>query len=167
MHSWKTVIGNRFNKWLEREPLRYKIWGFFRRSLIISKVIPLAGVTFAGVYFFLKADNTDNIFPYINPNDKMLKAFEDGRGWESVNDDDNDDKGNVNVNRLKLENDLLGILRPTISKQYFIIVGENGTGKSTAVKKALSTVQYPFLIALQMRIRFILLYRWLLGINLL
>ena len=71
--------------------------------------------------------------------DVVLLAFEKGRGLETFSEVDKD----ATIDRQDLVQDLLLILRPKESKSYAVIVGENGTGKSTAVRKALSALEQP------------------------
>jgi ABC-type oligopeptide transport system ATPase subunit len=47
------------------------------------------------------------------------------------------------VKRPKLHASLKAVLRPSETKQYVVIVGENGTGKSTAVRQVLSKLEEP------------------------
>ena len=71
--------------------------------------------------------------------DVVLLAFEKGRGLETFSEVDKD----ATIDRQDLVQDLLLILRPKVSKSYAVVVGENGTGKSTAVRKALSALEQP------------------------
>ena len=47
------------------------------------------------------------------------------------------------VSRPELIEDLTVLLRPNASSQYLLIVGESGTGKSTAVRKAIRALPSP------------------------
>ena len=47
------------------------------------------------------------------------------------------------VVRAALMGDLLPILQPDHSKQYFVILGEKGVGKSTAVRQTIKQLENP------------------------
>ena len=53
------------------------------------------------------------------------------------------DASSATVPRPALEADLAALLRPQASKQYVLVVGESGTGKSTAVRSALRSLPWP------------------------
>ena len=53
------------------------------------------------------------------------------------------DSSSATVPRPALEADLAALLRPQASKQYVLVVGESGTGKSTAVRSALRSLPWP------------------------
>ena len=65
--------------------------------------------------------------------DRVLRAFEEGRGVQAP-------ETVAHVDRQQLNEDLTLILRPQKSNKYCLIVGEKGTGKTTAVSYALSTL---------------------------
>jgi hypothetical protein len=65
--------------------------------------------------------------------DRVLRAFEEGRGVQAP-------ETVAHVDRQQLNEDLSLILRPQKSNKYCLIVGEKGTGKTTAVSYALSTL---------------------------
>ena len=50
---------------------------------------------------------------------------------------------NATVSRAALLADLLPILQPDHSKQYFVILGEKGVGKSTAVRQTVRARREP------------------------
>ena len=70
----------------------------------------------------------------------MLRAFEEGGrpGWEGDFDD-----GDADIARPALEADLGGLLRLDATREYVVIVGETGTGKSTAVRQAVRALPAP------------------------
>ena len=77
------------------------------------------------------------VIPPLEPAaDSVLRAFEEGRGFEPFDVD-------TMVDRKDLVDRLNPILRPLMSKTYVVIVGENGTGKTTAVRQALSASKSP------------------------
>ena len=77
------------------------------------------------------------VMPPLEPAaDSVLRAFEEGRGLEQFDD------GEM-VDRKDLMDGLGPILQPKKSKSYVVIVGENGTGKTTAVKRELFALDIP------------------------
>ena len=67
----------------------------------------------------------------------MVATFATGvDGWVPSDD-------NASVSRAALMTDLLPILQPDHSKQYFVILGEKGVGKSTAVRQAIRQLEEP------------------------
>jgi hypothetical protein len=72
----------------------------------------------------------------------MLKVFEDGgvSGWDAQHEEVD---GLATVPRPEVLHGLQSLLRPDISKQYAVVVGENGTGKSTAVRQAIRSLPDP------------------------
>ena len=77
------------------------------------------------------------VLPPLEPvADSVLRAFEEGRGFELVDED-------AIVDRKDLVDGLGLILQPQKSKNYYVIVGENGAGKTTAVRQALSASKSP------------------------
>jgi hypothetical protein len=71
---------------------------------------------------------------------RMLAAFEAGGrpGWERGFDDSDAD-----VDRHELVAALSALLHPPVARDYTVIVGENGTGKSTAVRQAVRALGAP------------------------
>jgi hypothetical protein len=71
---------------------------------------------------------------------RMLAAFEAGGrpGWERGFDDSDAD-----VDRHELVAALSALLHPPVARDYTVIVGENGTGKSTAVRQAVRALGVP------------------------
>jgi ABC-type oligopeptide transport system ATPase subunit len=71
---------------------------------------------------------------------RMLAAFEAGGrpGWERGFDDSDAD-----VDRHELVDALSALLHPAVARDYTVIVGENGTGKSTAVRQAVRALGVP------------------------
>lgn len=83
---------------------------------------------------------TGSLIPNLDsPETLILKSFEEGRGVDSFKEEDE----NADVERARLHDGLRSILVPDKSKQYAVIVGENGCGKSTAVRKVLSYIETP------------------------
>ena len=73
---------------------------------------------------------------------RMSLVFEAGgvRGWDSYFFKD---RLPGCVERAHVEKDITALLRPDLKAQYAVIVGAAGTGKSTAVRKALSKLSKP------------------------
>ena len=69
--------------------------------------------------------------------DRVLRAFEEGRGLEKVRDHV------VDVDRTKLERQLSAIMQRPVLKKYVVVVGRHGTGKTTVIKGALSALPSP------------------------
>ena len=77
------------------------------------------------------------VMPPLEPAaDSVLRAFEEGRGLKTF------DKMAM-IDRKALVGNLMPILQPQESSSYVVIVGENGTGKTTAVRQALSASKSP------------------------
>lgn len=76
---------------------------------------------------------------FVVSEDTVVKRFEDGGGWEiySIEDD------KAQVSRPDLHMDLAKILNPKVSKHYAIIVGKQGTGKSTAIRRVIKSLELP------------------------
>ena len=96
----------------------------------------LTVITSLGIFTYY---NVPLSLPLESEVDVVLLAFEEGRGLETFSEVDKD----ATIDRQDLVQDLLLILRPKVSKSYAVVVGENGTGKSTAVRKALSALEQP------------------------
>jgi hypothetical protein len=114
-----------------RRGLRYEIWDCVRgryeavckRTLFVGVGL-IAAAAYAAYTWGPKA-NTHSAF----------NAFETGtlsKTW------DND--ASATVPRPDLENKLRKVLRPRTTRKYGVIIGEHGTGKSTAVRKAVRAV---------------------------
>ena len=124
----------------EETKLRFRIWAdwwpyYKKRSIIVNSLFGILSA--GGISFYLHKSKRSlvSILPSTNlPEDIILQAFKVGKGVESfkVVDDLAD------IQRGKFEEDMLEILHPGKSKQYVVIVGENGCGKSTVVRKVLS-----------------------------
>ena len=69
-------------------------------------------------------------------NDMVLQFSNGLDGWVPSGD-------NATVARATLLGDLLPILQPEHSKQYFVVLGEKGVGKSTAVRQAIRHLEEP------------------------
>ena len=81
----------------------------------------------------------------------MVKTFEAGgvvdgflpwessKHWDAYREAD----AGATVPRPKLIEDLAALLRPNATKQYALVVGESGTGKSTAVRAAVRSLPHP------------------------
>ena len=77
------------------------------------------------------------VMPQLEPAaDSVLRAFEKDRDLEPFN------KSNM-IDRKELVDNLLPILQPSESNSYVVIVGEKGTGKTTAVRQALAALERP------------------------
>ena len=72
-----------------------------------------------------------------NDVDFLLRAFEEGRGLENLREHV------VDVDRTKLESQLSAIMQRPVLKKYVVVVGNDGTGKSTVIKGALSALPSP------------------------
>jgi len=75
--------------------------------------------------------------PLERAEDRVLRAFEEGRGLTGHGEPA------VRVDRSDLERVLKHKLRDSELRKYILIVGERGTGKSTAVTRSLSDSQTP------------------------
>ena len=99
-------------------------------------VVGVVGVGGVGLYYLYKypermmLGGNENI---------VLRAFEEGRGLNSFQGED----GLATVQRSELRKGLLELLHPASSEQYAVIVGGTGTGKSTAVRQALQSLDEP------------------------
>ena len=71
--------------------------------------------------------------------DLIVSAFEAGVGTKEFSHEDSKAK----VSRPEVHRALELLLHPSTSDHYAVIVGENGTGKSTAVRQVLSGLKFP------------------------
>jgi energy-coupling factor transporter ATP-binding protein EcfA2 len=122
--------------------LRFKIWNdvkqIWKRSMIVKGVV--AGVIGIGIpcYLLFGAGKKESLLPsFGSPEYAIIKAFEEGGGTIYSED------VNANVERSTLHQELKKVLHPEKTRQYAVIVGENGTGKSTAVRQVLSSLEFP------------------------
>ena len=67
--------------------------------------------------------------------DIVLRAFEEGRGWDACNG-----VGSTVIDRPDVVRDLVSLLRPKHFWHYAVVVGEYGSGKTVAIKQALSAL---------------------------
>eukprot|EP01038_Epipyxis_sp_PR26KG_P004038 gene4038-5777_t len=67
----------------------------------------------------------------------ILRAFEEGRGLDAYKMADLSAK----IDRGPLIEELKLILQPTFSRSYVVIVGQIGIGKSTAIRKAMTSLE--------------------------
>lgn len=105
------------------------IWSYFRMK---NRIVAGIGIIFGGSFLFYNRDE----FLSINPNKLILDAIENELGLNKYNKNDK----SASVERLELKNDLKKIIRPNYSKQYAVIVGENGCGKSTAIRNCIREI---------------------------
>jgi hypothetical protein len=86
------------------------------------------------------AGKKEKIFPSLSSSENaVIQAFSEGRGTDAFREVDED----ATVNRPKLHASLKAVLRPAGTREYVVIVGVNGTGKSTAVRQVLSQLEDP------------------------
>jgi hypothetical protein len=112
---------------------------FFYKSNKNFLKIAATGLTVITALGIITYYNVPVSLPLESEVDVVLHAFEKGRGLETFSEVDKD----ATIDRQDLVQKLLLIVRPKISKSYAVIVGENGTGKSTAVRKSLSALEQP------------------------
>lgn len=128
----------------EEKRLRFKmwndIWGHYKRVHIAVKVA--SGVVLGGfsLYLWKFAGKKEAILPsFGSVDDSIMRAFEDGKGVKLYEKRDR----TASVSRSDLHNRLAPILHPESITEYAVIVGENGTGKSTAVRQVLARLKHP------------------------
>jgi hypothetical protein len=125
--------------------LRFRIWAdcwsyYKQRAIFVNAVFGILTVSGIGYYLKKSKRSLDSILPSTTPpEDIILNAFEIGKGFDTYK---NKDKSAF-VNRNLLNQRLKMILHPEESDQYAVIVGEKGCGKSTAVRKVLSSLPEP------------------------
>ena len=125
-------------KSLVNQPLRrafgsdYKFNNANNYLLIIGGTMTaLAGVCFVSLL------NEAAIPPHEPAADRLLRVFEEGHGVKLFGNNA------IMVDRKDLLDSLGKLLQPHESKHYVVIMGENGTGKTTAVKQALCALKSP------------------------
>ena len=109
---------------------------FYNANKGLLNVAAGALITLAGVGF-VSSFNAPVMLQLEPAADSVFRAFEEGRGLEPVVVVD------TMVDRKDLVDNLNPILRPLMSKTYVVIVGEKGTGKSTAVRQGLYACKSP------------------------
>jgi transcriptional regulator with GAF, ATPase, and Fis domain len=116
------------------------IWAHLRRMSAVRTGFGVAAALVGISYLAYGAGKKEKILPSFSSSDKaIIQAFSEGRGMDAFQAPDADAK----VKRPKLHASLKAVLRPSETKQYVVIVGENGTGKSTAVRQVLSKLEEP------------------------
>jgi len=129
----------------EETKLRFRIWAdcwsyYKHRAIFVNAVFGIVAVSGIGYYLKKSKRSLDSILPSTTPpEDIILNAFEIGKGFDTNKNEDE----SAFVNRTLLNQRLKMVLCPEKSKQYVVIVGENGCGKSTAVRKVLSSLPEP------------------------
>ena len=110
----------------KRAPLRYEAFDWLKRAVAwkaaIGAAVFLGSACIAGYAWYTQGPSARE--------DTVLHAFEEGVGASEIT------QPKVAVTRSELHDTLTQVLRPVESQQYVLIVGEHGTGKSTAVRKA-------------------------------
>ena len=110
----------------QRQPLRYEAFdwfkGFMMTKAALGAVVALGTACVAGYAWHMQRPSASE--------DAVLHAFENGAGASKP------EQLLAVVERPELHALLTRVLRPASSKQYVLIVGEHGTGKSTAVRNA-------------------------------
>ena len=101
--------------------------------LELTRLVPLLAfvVTLTSVLYVLRYETEEAI-----TNDMVLQFSNGVDGWVPSDD-------TATVSRAVLMADLLPILQPDHSKQYFVILGEKGVGKSTAVRQTIRQLEGP------------------------
>ena len=121
--------------------IRADWWKYYKTKALIF--IALCGSLFVGgtIYYTYKLKRSlATLLPSITPSkDSIVAAFEVGTGVDEFKTKDNAE----NVERTELEAKLKKILHPEESGEYVVIVGKNGCGKSTVVRKVLSSLSEP------------------------
>ena len=116
------------------------MWGHFKRVHIAGKVASAIALGSFSLYLWKFSDKKEAILPsFGSADDSIMRAFEDGRGVEEYVKVDNA----ATVTRSDLHKSLVPILHPENIKEYAVIVGENGTGKSTAVRQVMAKLKHP------------------------
>ena len=106
-----------------------RAFGLLGFTRLVSLLV--VGWTLASVWYVLWYETEEAI-----TNDMVLQFSNGVDGWVPSDD-------NATVSRAALMADLLPILQPHYSKQYFVILGEKGVGKSTAVRQTIRTMREP------------------------
>ena len=118
------------------DPLGDRAFAWFRRYLAIrAAVYGVGGLAVLGGALY-----GWSVWSEAAVRRSMLRTFEDGGrpGWERGFDDSNAD-----VARPELVAELAALLRPEVAREYVVVVGETGTGKSTAVRQAVRQLPWP------------------------
>ena len=104
---------------------------FYNANKGVLNVATGALITLAGVGI-LTSFNV-RVMPQLEPTaDSVLRAFEEGRGLEPFD-----------VDTMVDRKDLVNSLIDSVSKTYVVIVGKNGTGKTTVVRQGLYACKSP------------------------
>jgi len=117
------------------------LWAYYKRKVIIFNVAGVALLVGGISYYVYKSKRSlDSLLPsFTPPVDLILKAFKVGKGFDMHKRKDSP----AFVNRNFLYDNLKKILNPEEIDQYAVVVGENGCGKSTAVRVVLSSLPEP------------------------
>jgi ABC-type dipeptide/oligopeptide/nickel transport system ATPase component len=122
--------------------LSHQIWEYYKAKLLLVNGALVAAAVGLGTYIYWKTDYP--ILPLLTifdaPEKSILEAFIQGKGLEDGFQEA--DEG-ANVPRETLQKDLAIILFPQTSKHYAVIVGRAGCGKSTVIRKTLSSSPEP------------------------
>ena len=117
-----------------RQPLRYEVWDYVKEHLRFWRMLSMAGVLVGtGVVGYMLRNHSPAAVP-----DSVLQTFEAGGkpGWDTEFDKD----AAAKTKRPDVEKKLEEFFYPTpegdLSASYVLIMGEHGTGKSTAVRRA-------------------------------
>jgi len=124
----------RFRIWVD-------VWSYYKkRATVVNILLGSLAVGGTGYYLYKSKSSPDSLLPSMTPpEDIILNAFKVGKGFDSFQAEDD----LADVKRAKLEEEILKILLPERSKHYVVVVGENGCGKSTIVRKVLSSFPEP------------------------
>jgi hypothetical protein len=116
-------------------------WPYYKKKAIfVNAIFGILSAGGIGYYLYKSKQSLESILPPTNsPEDIVLHAFKVGKGLDAYKVKDE----TAFVDRKILNRSLEMILRPKESDQYAVIVGGNGCGKSTAVRKVLSSLQQP------------------------
>jgi len=144
VHLFSKVAFTPGKHFSEEKKLRYVIWNdvwtYYKRKALAFNVIACGGMIVGAVWLWKFAGKKEPIFPAFGSTENIiLNSFEVGRGLETFAEKDS----RATVSRPNLHADLKAILYPTETEHYAVIVGENGTGKSTAVRQVLASSEGP------------------------
>jgi ABC-type dipeptide/oligopeptide/nickel transport system ATPase component len=122
--------------------LSHKIWEYYKAKLLLINGALVGAAVGLGTYIFWKTDYP--ILPLLTifdtPEKSILESFVQGKGLE---DGFQEADKEADIPRETLQKDLNIILFPEKSKHYAVIVGKAGCGKSTAIRKTLSSSSEP------------------------